>query len=492
MTVSEAILAHETAQCYIDGSWEVTGDQLVATPDDSRNGERLISVTDTPAPVIDSCVRSAKSAFESWRGVSVEDRIQPMFTFKALLEEHQQDLAEVLVLEHGKTLREATGELRRGIENVEVACGMPHLMQSPHLQNAAPDIDETAIRRPLGVFTAITPFNFPGMIPLWFLPYAVASGNSFILKPSEKTPLTATYLMKLIEETGFPDGVVNMIHGGPNTVNRLIEHDDIEGASFVGSTPVAKQVYELAARNGKRVQAQGGANNYITVMPSADLDLAIEQTVSSAFANSGQRCLANPNTIVVGDRYAEFTSQLVETARELTVGGGLDDGTDMGPLISADHRDSVEASIERGIEEGASLLLDGREVEPMDGNPDGYYLGPTVFGDVDPSMSIVTDEIFGPVLTIQSVPDLDAAIETINSSRFGNATSLFTNNGRDAREFRHRVDAGNIGVNVGTAAPMAFFHFGGMKDSFFGDLHAQSDGVVKFYTDEVIYIERWP
>ena len=408
---------------------------------------------------------------------------------KQLLEDHQDEIAELLVREHGKTFQEAKGELRRGIENVEVACGIPSLMQAGHLPNAAPEIDETAVRKPLGVFTAITPYNFPGMIPLWFLPYAVATGNAFILKPSERDPLTAQYLFKLVENAGFPDGILQLVNGSKETVNTLLEHDDIAGVSFVGSTPVAKYVYETAAANGKRVQAQGGAKNHIVVAESADLGFAAEQTIGSAFANTGQRCLANPVAVVVDEVYDEFADRVVERAENMTVADGLADDSEMGPLITPDQQDRVEEYIGEGIEDGADLLLDGRELETPD---TGNFLRPTIFGGVDPEMSIACEEIFGPVLALIRADDFEDALGIVNRSRFGNAASLFTDRGSDARKFRHTVDAGNLGVNTGTAAPMAFFHFGGWKDSFFGDLHAQGEDMIHFYTDKAVYIERWP
>jgi malonate-semialdehyde dehydrogenase (acetylating)/methylmalonate-semialdehyde dehydrogenase len=327
------------------------------------------------------------------------------------------------------------------------------------------------------------------MIPLWFLPYAVATGNTFILKPSEKTPYTAQYLFELIDEAGFPDGVVNLVNGSVDTVDRLLEHNEIEGISFVGSTPIAKHIYETAAAHGKRVQAQGGAKNHIIVSDSADIDFAVEKTLNSAFANSGQRCLANPSAVVHEDVYDEFADRLVEATADYTVGPGLDESSQMGPLISEEHRETVIDYIETGEDEGATLLYDGREAEAPD---QGIFLPPTVFGDVEPEMTIAAEEIFGPVLGLLRASDFTEAIDIVNHSQFGNAASLFTERGREAKQFRHEVEAGNLGVNTGTAAPMAFFHFGGWKDSFFGDLHAQGEDMIHFYTDEAVYIERWP
>lgn len=474
---------------YVDGHWQPATGQSGDPVVNPATGDTVATIDYSTESDVDDAVTAGQSAFEEWRRTPVEERIQPLFELKNLLETHQDELAEALVREHGKTFDEAKGELRRGIENVEVACGIPSMMQAGHLPNAAPDIDETAVRKPLGVFAAITPFNFPGMIPLWFLPYAVATGNAFILKPSEKTPVTAQRILELVDDAGFPDGVVQLVNGDADTVNALIEHPGVEGVSFVGSTPVAKHVYEQSAKHGKRVQAQGGAKNHIVVAESADLDFAAEQTVGSAFANTGQRCLANPVAVVEDAIYEHFAEKVVDAAADLTVANGLDEDADIGPLISGPHRENVLEYVETGIEEGADLLLDGRDIDVP---ADGSFLGPTVFGDVDPDDTIAREEIFGPVLALVRAEDFDHAIDLVNRSDFGNAASLFTDRGREAKRFRHEVEAGNLAVNAGTAAPMAFFHFGGWKDSFFGDLHAQGEDAIHFYTDKAIYIERWP
>ncbi|GAB7090350.1 CoA-acylating methylmalonate-semialdehyde dehydrogenase [Halorubrum luteum] len=481
----------DDVQNYIDGEWRTPTSnegQAVINP---ATGDEISYVGFSSNEDIDAAVQAGQEAFEEWSTRAVEERIQPLFELKQLLEDHQDELAEILVQEHGKTFDEAKGELRRGIENVEVACGIPSMMQAGHLPNAAPDIDETAVRKPLGVFTAITPFNFPGMIPLWFLPYAVATGNAFILKPSEQDPVVAQRIFELIDEAGFPDGIVQLVHGSVDTVNTLLDHEGIEGASFVGSTPVAKIIYERAAANGKRVQAQGGAKNHIIVSETADLEFAAKKTVSSACACGGERCLANDVVVVEEGVYDEFVDLVLEQAESQTVGYGLDDKTDIGALITSEHEETVRGMIATGIDEGADLLLDGREVE-VNGYEDGNFLGPTVFGNLDPEMTIAREEIFGPVLGLMSVENIDEAINVLNRSDFGNAASLFTSSGADARKVRHQADVGNLGVNAGTAAPMAFFHFGGWKDSFFGDLHAQGQDMIHFYTDEQVYIERWP
>jgi malonate-semialdehyde dehydrogenase (acetylating)/methylmalonate-semialdehyde dehydrogenase len=480
-----------TVRNYVDGQWRPSDGTDTKPIIDPATGDSIGEVTFTPTDEVDEAVIAAHDAFVDWSRQPVEDRIQPLFRFKNLLEDAQEDLARTLAREHGKTLDEARGELRRGIENVEVACGIPSMMQAGTLANAAPGIDESAVREPLGVFVAVTPFNFPGMIPLWFLPYAVATGNAFVLKPSERDPVTAQRLFELLDESGFPPGVVNLVNGAADTVEALIEHDDVTGVSFVGSTPVAEHVYRTAAEHGKRVQAQGGAKNHIVVTETADLEFAVEQTVGSSLACAGERCLANDVVLVEESVYDEFAERVVRGADAQVVGPGLDPETDVGPLITPEHEQRVRDYVQSGVDEGATLLLDGRDVT-VDGFPDGNFLGPTVFGGVTGEMTISREEIFGPVIALGRVEDLDAAIDRLNRSPFGNAASLFTGSGAEARRFRHEAQAGNVGVNVGTVAPMPFFHFGGRKDSFFGDLHAQGEDMIQFYTDKKIYIERWP
>ena len=474
---------------YVDGEWHTPRGPDGRTVRNPANGAELASLSYASQSDVDAAVTAANAAFEEWRGYAVEERIQPLFRLKSLLEEQQAELAELLVRDMGKTREEAVGELRRGIQNVEVACGIPSLMQAGMLENAAPGIDETAIRQPLGTFAAITPFNFPGMIPLWFLPYAVATGNAFILKPSEQDPLVPQRLFELVDEAGFPDGVVQLVNGGPDTVNALVDHTGVEGISFVGSSPVARDVYETAAAAGKRVQAQGGAKNHVVVADSADLDHAAEQTVSSACACAGERCLANDIALVHENVHEGFVDRVLDVADDQVVGNGLHEPTDIGALISPEHEQRVRNYIQTAIEEGATLLRDGRDPTP-DG--DGNFLGPTVLGDVTADMVVAREELFGPVLGLAPVPSLEAAIDRVNESEFANAASLFTKHGADARRFRSEAAPGNLGVNVGTVAPMPFFHFGGNNESFFGDLHAQGEDAVQFYTDETVYVERWP
>ncbi len=491
MSVSDYVSNLTSVHNYVDGGWTTpTGADHLQTRNPATT-EPLAEVPFSSKADIDTAVEAANQGFESWHTRPVEQRIQPLFELKSLLETHQEELAELLVTDHGKTYAEAMGELRRGIENVEVACGIPSLMQGGNLLNAAPGIDESAVRKPLGPFVAITPFNFPGMIPLWFLPYAVATGNSFILKPSEQAPLVPQRLFELIDEAGFPDGVVQLLNGGPETVDTLLQHDGIAGVSFVGSTPVARHIYEEAATAGKRVQAQGGAKNHVIVTETADLEFAADKTLSSACACAGERCLANDIVLVEETVADEFTEHLLAKAEQLTVGYGRDAETDIGALISADHEATVRDHIQTAIDEGATLLRDGRDVTVPE-YEEGAFLGPTVFSDVTAEMTLATEEIFGPVVGIDTYTTFTAAINRINNSQYGNAASLFTARGADAKQFREQAAIGNIAVNAGTAAPMAFFHFGGRKDSFFGDLHAQGEDMIQFYTDKSIYIERWP
>ncbi|ACV46461.1 MULTISPECIES: CoA-acylating methylmalonate-semialdehyde dehydrogenase [Halomicrobium] len=476
---------------YVGGEWasgSADGQPVV----DPATGERLADVPFSSADDVDRAVRTANDAFEEWRRTPPVERVQYLFDLKHELEAREEQIAHALSREHGKTVEEARGELRRGIENVEVATGIPNMLReaSGTVEDVAVGMDETAVRQPLGTFAAVTPFNFPAMIPLWFLPYAVATGNTFVLKPSEKVPLTAQLIFEAIEAVEFPDGVVTLVNGGVETVDALLEHDGIEGVSFVGSTPVARHVYETAAQHGKRVQAQGGAKNFAVVTPSAELDRAVPNIVGSGYANAGQRCLANDVVVAVGDVYDELRGALVDAVEDLTVGRGLDEDTDVGPLITGASRERVTELIAEAVAEGAEVVVDGRGFEHPD-YPDGNFLGPTLLAGVTADMEIAQTEIFGPVLCLAARPSLDDAIEMVNGTEYGNASSIFTEDGGEARQYRYEVDAGNIGVNVGVCAPMGFFHFGGTKESFFGDLHAQGEDAVAFYTDKTIEIERW-
>ena len=480
----------DTVRNYTGGEWRTPDGEIhpVLNP---ATSEELSEIPFSDEATVDEVVTTANEAFDEWRDTPPVERIQYLFDLKHELEDRSEDIAQALSREHGKTLAEARGEIRRGIENVEVAAGIPNMLRegSGNVENVANNIDETAIRQPLGTFVAITPFNFPAMIPLWFLPYAVATGNTFVLKPSEKVPLSSQLIFEAINGVNFPDGVVNLVNGGADTVNALIEHDGVEGVSFVGSSGVAKHVYKSAAVEGKRVQAQGGAKNYAVVSESAELDQAVPNVIGSVYANAGQRCLANDVVIAVGDVQEELHERLVEAAKDLSVGEGIDEETDVGPIITEDSRQRILGMIEDALNEGAELVLDGRDYEHPD--LDGNFLGPTLLAGVKTDMEIAQEEIFGPVLCFATADDIDEAIEMVNSTRYGNASTLYTERGGEARKYTYEVDAGNIGINVGVCAPMGFFHFGGRKESFFGDLHAQGEDAVNFYTEKTISIERW-
>jgi malonate-semialdehyde dehydrogenase (acetylating)/methylmalonate-semialdehyde dehydrogenase len=440
---------------------------------------------------VDRAVQAARAAFPEWRRTPPGDRVQVLFRLKSLLEANLDDLARSITDECGKTKAEATGELRRGIENVEVACGIPLLLQGVHAEDIARGIDETMVRQPLGVVGIITPFNFPAMIPLWFLPYAIACGNTVVLKPSEKVPVTAVRLVRLLEQAGLPAGVVNLVHGGRAAVDALCDHPEVRAISFVGSAAVAQHVYSRAAAAGKRVQCQGGAKNPVVILPDAEMEMAGTIVADSAFGCAGQRCLATSIALTVGDAKGPFTDIMAEAARKRVVGYGFDPGVQMGPVISAESRTRIEGLVRKGLDEGASLVVDGRNPR-VDRYEDGFFLRPTILRDVPPTGEIARTEIFGPVLSLMHAKDLDEAIALVNRSSLGNQACLFTRSGAAARKFRYEVQAGNIGVNLAVAAPIATFPFSGWKGSFLGDLHAQGRDSIEFYTDKKVVIERWP
>ena len=480
----------ETAVNYVGGWVEPNGRaEPVVNP---ATAEEISTVAYSTDGDVDDAVAAAAEAFDGWRATPPAERSQYLFDLKTELEARQDEIARALSLEHGKTVAEASGEIERGIENVEVAAGIPNMLRegSGVVEGVAPGMDESAVREPLGVFAAVVPFNFPAMIPLWFLPYAVATGNSFVLKPSERVPLSSQLIFEAVDAAGFPDGVVNLVNGGADTVNAVLTNDDIEGISFVGSTPIARHVYETAAAEGKRVQAQGGAKNYAVVTDSAVLEEAVPNIVGSVYGNAGQRCLANDVVVGVGDVYDDLRADLLDAVDDLVVGPGIDKDTDIGPLITGESKERVLGMVEDAIDEGADLVVDGRGFEHPE-YPDGNFLGPTLLEGVTTDMEIAQTEIFGPVLCLASAADLDEAIGMVNSTEYGNASSLYTERGGEARQYRTAVEAGNIGINVGVCAPMGFFHFGGRKGSFFGDLHAQGEDAVSFYTDKTIEIARW-
>ncbi len=482
-------MEYGTLKNYIDGEWvESSGEMLEV--DNPATGEVIARVPLSTPKEVDQAVAAAKAAFEEWRETPPLVRARYMFRLKGLMEEHFEDLARTIVKEHGKTIDEARGEMRRAIENVEVAMAVPSLMMGYNAEDIAVGIDEEAVLQPVGVFCCVAPFNFPAMVPFWFLPYAVACGNTYIVKPSEVCPVSQNRLFELMDEVDFPPGVVNLVNGSKDTVDALLTHPDVAGVSFVGSTPVAKHIYRTAAAHGKRAQCQAGAKNCLVVMPDAVLERAVPNIISSAFGTAGQRCLAGALVLAVGEVYEPLKAQLVEAASRIKVGYGLDEGTQMGPVVSKRALDRILGYIEKGLEEGAELVLDGRGVR-VEGYPNGYFVGPTIFDKVRPEMTIAREEIFGPVLGIIPVADFDEALEVIDGIPYGNAASLFTASGKWAREFKYRVKCGNIGINIGIAAPIASFPFGGMKDSFFGDLHGQGRDAIQFFTDRKVVITRW-
>jgi len=484
------MIASETVQFvtfYINGSWERGMGRRTSNVTNPATGRVLAEVPYATADDVDRAVRNAHEAFLKWRDVPVVDRVQPLYRFKALLERHAPDVAKILTCENGKTIDDAKAEVRRMIQMVEVACGMPSLMMGDSLNDVAAGLDCKSIRQPVGVCAGITPFNFPAMVPMWMYPFAIACGNTFVLKPSEKVPLTPTRVIELLHEAGLPAGVINLVHGDKVAVDALLHHPLVKAVSFVGSTPVAKYIYTTAAAEGKRVQALGGAKNHLIVMPDADMPKTVEAIIGSAFGAAGERCLAGSVLVPVGDAAGPLLDLLVKRTRELAVGDGGKPGTEMGPLVTSDHCKRVEGYVEKGVAEGAMPLVDGRQRRAQD----GFFLGPTIFDHVTPEMTIAKEEIFGPVLSVIRVDTLDDAIALVNRSPFGNATAIFTSSGKSAREYSSRCEVGMVGVNVGVAAPMAFFPFAGWKNSFFGDLHAHGKDAVAFYTEQKVIMSRW-
>lgn len=438
---------------------------------------------------VDRAVEAALKAYPEWRSTPVVERARYLRRFLTLVEARRGELEAILTAEHGKTLSEASGSVQRALECLEVAIGAPSLMMGQSLEDIARGVDCTSTRQPMGVFAAIAPFNFPAMVPLWFYPFAIVCGNTFVLKPSEQVPLCQQFLFERIQEAGFPPGVLNMVHGGREVVERLMAHPDIEGLSFVGSTPVARLVYEGAARAGKRVQALGGAKNYLIVMPDADMDDALDAVVASCCGCAGERCLAGSIVVPVGSCHSEVRDGLARRMSALTVGDGTQETIDMGPVISAAHRERVLSMVQSGVDEGADLIVDGRQHAMPD---KGYFVGPCLFDGVTTEMTIGHQEVFGPVLSIMAADSLEEALAHVHSQPLANAASIFTTNGGHARTFTQSVPASMTGVNIGVAAPMTFFGFGGSKESFFGDLKAHGREAFDFYTDRKVVITRWP
>ena len=475
---------------FVNGRWVESNSKDWHDVINPASGEVLASVPMSDDAEVLAVIQSAHAAFPAWRRTPAEDRIQPLFKLKMLLEEHIDDLARTITQENGKTFTEAKAELRRSIENVEVACGIPMMMQGYNLEDVARGIDEFMIRQPLGVVAAITAFNFPGMIPFWFLPYAIACGNTLIVKPSERVPLTMKLAFELLEKCGLPPGVANIVNGGKSVVDLLIDHPDVKAISFVGSTPVARYIYARAGEKGKRAQCQGGAKNSVIVLPDADMDMATQIISDSAFGCAGQRCLAVSVAVTVGEAQKTFRDSIASAASSIRVGYGLEDGVQMGPVITKQSKDRVESLIGLGEKQGAKILLDGRSPK-ISKYESGNFVKPTILDDVPASSELTHTEIFGPVLSMVHAKDLDEAMELLGKSPFGNQASLFTSSGSAARRFRYEAPAGNVGINIGVAAPMAYFPFSGWKDSFFGVMHGQGRDAVEFYTEKKVVVERW-
>ena len=475
---------------YINGQWVETKQKKYLQVVNPATARPMAQVPAGSSKDVDLAARAAADSYKAWRDMPATRRVQYLFKMKQVLEAHTDEIAEICTNESGKTFAESKAEMVRAIENIEVACGIPTLMQSEFSEDIATGIDEFMIRQPIGVGACIAPFNFPIMIPFWFLPYALACGNTYIVKPSEKVAGTMTRIFEFLEEIKLPAGVLNMVHGGKETVDAILDHPDIRAISFVGSSAVANYVYQRGTENGKRVQAQGGAKNPIVIMPDADVDSTVKIIADSAFGCAGQRCLAASLVIFVGGAGKIFKSKLVNAAKAKKCGYGMDHEADMGPVISIESRQRIKTLIQRGVDEGAALLLDGRAVS-IKGFEDGNFINPTILDNVTPGGVIHSTEIFGPVLGLMEVETLDEAIALVNQSDYGNSACIFTHSGAAARKFRHDALAGNIGVNIGVAAPMAFFPFSGWKQSFYGDLHAQSNHAVEFYTQTKVVVERW-
>ncbi len=481
-----------TLSNHISGAWIPSRATAWLDVPDPASGQILARTPLSGPEDVGLAVDGASKALDGWRETPPADRVQPLFRLKMLLEREFEELSRTVTRECGKTLAESRGEIRRAIENVEVACGIPSLMQGRMLEEIARGIDEFMVRQPVGVVAVIAPFNFPAMIPFWFLPYALACGNTVVLKPSEKTPLTMERVARLLEEAEFPVGVVQLVHGGREAVESLLDHPGIAAVSFVGSSPVARAVYARAAASGKRVQCQGGAKNPVVVLPDAEVDAAVGAVAESAFGCAGQRCLAASLAVTVGDAHVPFREGIAEAARTRVVGSGLDEAVEMGPVIRGESRDRIESLIGTAVDgEGARAVVDGRGFR-VSGFEGGTFVGPTVLDDLPAGGEVAGTEIFGPVLGLIQVRTVDEALAFVNGGDYGNMASVFTGDGRTARRFRHEVLTGNVGINVGVAAPMAFFPFSGWRGSFFGDLHAQGAHAVEFYTQTKVVVERWP
>lgn len=478
----------KTLSNFIGGQWVKSSTTQYEEVPNPATGEILAEVPISTQEDLEQAVQVAKEAFATWKKVAAPRRARILFNYQQLLVEHWDELAKLITIENGKNYNEAYGEVLRGIECVEFAAGAPTLLMGEQLPDIATNVESGMYRYPLGVVGGITPFNFPMMVPCWMFPLAIASGNTFILKPSERTPLLATRLAELLQEAGLPDGVFNIVHGAHDIVNGILSHKDIPAVSFVGSQPVAEHVYKTGTSHGKRVQALAGAKNHTIVMPDADMDLTVTNIINAAFGSAGERCMACAVVVAVGDVADELVERLVDEANNMTIGNGLEEDVFLGPVIRDSHKDKTLGYIEAGIEEGAKLLRDGRNDESS--SEGGYFVGPTIFDDVTTEMKIWKEEIFAPVLSVVRVDTLEEAIELTNQSDFANGACLFTDSAKAIRQFREEIDAGMLGVNLGVPAPMAFFPFSGYKKSFYGDLHANGKDGVNFYTRKKMLTAR--
>ncbi|TMM27880.1 MAG: CoA-acylating methylmalonate-semialdehyde dehydrogenase [Actinobacteria bacterium] len=443
------------------------------------------------AEEVDNAVQAAKTAFPAWRATSLSRKTEIFFRIRALVDEHREDIAKILTVEHGKVLSDAKGEVARGLEVIEFCCGIPELLKGGFTEQASTGIDVYSIRQPLGVCAGITPFNFPAMVPMWMWAPALACGNTFVLKPSEKDPSASVYTAELLKEAGVPEGVFNVVHGDKVAVDAILEHPDIDAVSFVGSTPIARYVYETGTSHGKRVQALGGAKNHMIVLPDADIDMAADAAVSAGYGSAGERCMAVSMLVAVGDAGDELVDAIKERLPRVKVGDGMQPDSEMGPLVTREHRDKVASYIDKGREEGATVVTDGRDIRP-DGNGDGFFLGVTLLDDVKPEMDVYKDEIFGPVLGVTRVSTYDEAVQLVNENPYGNGVALFTRDGGVARQFQFDVSVGMVGINVPIPVPVAYYSFGGWKNSLFGDLHIYGPEGIQFYTRGKVVTSRWP
>ena len=476
---------------YWNGEWHRPAGSDLLDVLNPATQEVLGEVPLSRADAVAQAAEAAQAALPGWRRMPPNDRAQYLYHMKRLLEEHRDELARLISMECGKTLDESRGEILRSIENVEVACGIPTLLQGKISEDIAPGIDEIMLRHPVGVCAIIAPFNFPGMIPFWFLPYALACGNPVIVKPSERVPLTMQRVVQIMEDLKLPKGVLNLVNGSKDAVDGILDHPAIRAVSFVGSTPVAKYIYSRAAANGKRAQCQGGAKNPVVILPDADMESATRIIADSAFGCAGQRCLAVSTAITVGEAERPFTESITDAALQRTVGYGLDEGVQMGPVITPASKTRIEGLVAKALADGAEMVVDGRGAA-IPGFEKGNFIRPTLFSGLPMESEVASTEIFGPVLSLLQVESVEQAIELVNSGRYGNQASLFTSSGSAARKFRYEADAGNIGINIGVAAPIAYFPFSGWKESFFGDLHGQGTDAVDFFTQKKVVIERWP